>query len=102
MSQEHADVTTTDGWTTAESVAHRSSREPEELRGALETWLVRTLGAEARPTVTAIAGTAANGQSSETILFDAEWSDAGVPSRFELVARLAPSETRPAMCGCWL
>ena len=75
----------------AESVAHRSSREPEELRGSLQAWLTRTLPADAAPEIVDIAGTSANGQSSETILFDAEWADDGRRTHHELVARIAPA-----------
>ena len=66
MTQDRADVTTSEGWATAESVAHRSSREPEELRGALEAWLVGTLDAEARPTVAEIAGTSSNTRTNSS------------------------------------
>lgn len=62
----------------------RTSRDPETLRRGLEEWLGRQ--SETTPTVTDLAGTEANGMSSDTLLFCANW-----PEREErLVARLAP------------
>lgn len=78
------------GGITTESVVHRSSRSPEALRGALEAWLTRTLRTGAAPEIVDVRGTSANGQSSETILFDAEWDEDGRRSTHELVARVAP------------
>lgn len=61
----------------------RSSRSPEVLRDRLQDWL-RTHHPDA--TITGLAGTAANGMSSDTLIFDAAWD--GTAHR--LVARLAP------------
>jgi aminoglycoside phosphotransferase (APT) family kinase protein len=70
-----------------------SSRDRDQLASRLEAWLGTTLPAEAAPRITDLSGTAANGMSSETLLFDAEWTDHGLERHTErLVARLSPSE----------
>jgi aminoglycoside phosphotransferase (APT) family kinase protein len=68
----------------------RSSRDPETLRTALEHWLAGRLPGGAQPAVTDLHATSANGMSSETILFDAAWTEDGAPRQEGLVARLAP------------
>jgi aminoglycoside phosphotransferase (APT) family kinase protein len=65
----------------------RSSRSPELLRGRLQAWL-RDEHPDA--TITEIHGTAANGASSETLLFDATWTHQHGPQLHRLVARVAP------------
>jgi aminoglycoside phosphotransferase (APT) family kinase protein len=65
----------------------RSSRSPEIVQGRLEEWL---RGHRPDATVTDLQGTSANGMSSDTLLFDATWSDGGRPEDHRLVARLAP------------
>lgn len=65
----------------------RSSRDPDVLRARLETWL-RDHRPDAR--VTDLRGTSATGMSSDTLLFDATWSEAGRPAEHRLVARVAP------------
>ncbi|MBV8235263.1 MAG: phosphotransferase family protein, partial [Acidimicrobiia bacterium] len=69
---------------------HRSSRDPQQLRPKLETWLGGLLPAEAEPKVPDLEATSANGMSSETILFTAEWNEGGTARREQLVARVAP------------
>jgi aminoglycoside phosphotransferase (APT) family kinase protein len=73
----------------------RSSRDPAALRDGLEAWLQTKLEAGATPKVGEISGTSATGMSSETLLFDASWTESAAGStkrRTErLVARLAPS-----------
>lgn len=64
----------------------RSTRDPEVLSRQLGGWLATKLGLEAPATVTNLHSPTANGMSSETILFDAEWHGEVHP----LVARLAP------------
>src|SRR3954452_10836250 len=67
----------------------RSSRDPEVLRSVLRSWLASRLGVAAD--VTDVAGTDANGMSSDTVLFRATWPDAGgVTHDDALVARVAP------------
>ena len=67
-----------------------STRDPGDLRRRLEVWIAGRLPADAEPTVPPVESPAANGWSSETLLFDVEWTDGGdrVPER--LVARVAP------------
>lgn len=65
----------------------RSSRDPDELRAALERWL-RTVVPDARELrVSEVRGTDSTGMSSDTLIFDAGWDD-GIPR--PLVARVAP------------
>ncbi|MBV8950341.1 MAG: phosphotransferase, partial [Actinobacteria bacterium] len=61
-----------------------------ELKERLEGWLAPKYPASARPRVSALETPSSNGLSSETVLFDAEWSDRGAERRDELVARFAP------------
>ncbi len=68
----------------------RSSRDQERLRAQLEAWLRNRLDAAAAPAITEIAATSANGLSSDTILFTAEWTDDGTRQAHDLVARIAP------------
>src|SRR6476659_6723735 len=69
---------------------HRSSRDPQELRPRLESWLAGLLPAGAEPKIPELEATSANGMSSETVLFTAEWSEAGTAKSEQLVARIAP------------
>ena len=75
-----------------EAPIQRSSRDQDVLRTRLERWLAGRLPAGADPRITAIAGTSANGMSSETLVFEAEWSGGpeGERQARSLVARLAP------------
>jgi aminoglycoside phosphotransferase (APT) family kinase protein len=68
----------------------RSSRDLEGLRRRLEAWLATKLPDGAAPVVGSLEGTSANGMSSETLLFDAEWTDDGGRRPERLVARMAP------------
>jgi aminoglycoside phosphotransferase (APT) family kinase protein len=68
----------------------RSSRDAEQLRRDLERWLIGTLGSGRAPEVLDLHATSANGMSSETILFDARWTEAGREEEHGLVARIAP------------
>jgi len=70
---------------------HRSSRDPQELRPRLEAWLAGLLPAGAAPKVPELEATSANGMSSETILFTAEWTENGETQGHDLVARIAPN-----------
>ena len=69
----------------------RSSRDATTLPQALADWLAGLLPAGADPVVTLHSGVDANGMSSETLVLDAEWSEAGTRRRGEYVARVAPS-----------
>lgn len=68
----------------------RSSRDLEQLRVDLERWLATKLPAGANPLVPELTATSANGMSSETLLFQATWTEAGAPRSERLVARVAP------------
>jgi aminoglycoside phosphotransferase (APT) family kinase protein len=68
----------------------RSSRDLEQLRVDLRRWLEGRLPTGASPAVPELSATSANGMSSETLLFEATWSDAGSTRWERLVARAAP------------
>ena len=68
----------------------RSSRDPEVLRTSLEAWLAGVLPPAAQPHVSDVAGTEANGMSSDTVLFRASWQDNDGDHDEDLVARIAP------------
>jgi aminoglycoside phosphotransferase (APT) family kinase protein len=84
-------MTTEAGSTGQSTPIRRSSRDPDALRVLLEGWLASRLGLDSRPEVSDVAGTQANGMSSDTVLFRARWQDArdGAVDR-ALVARIAP------------
>jgi aminoglycoside phosphotransferase (APT) family kinase protein len=63
------------------------------MRRQLEAWLATKLPADAAPAIRSLEGTSANGMSSETLLFDAEWTQAGARRAERLVARVAPDAT---------
>jgi aminoglycoside phosphotransferase (APT) family kinase protein len=68
-----------------------STRDAEQLRQTLTTWLGERLGSPTPPDVPEIGSNSANGMSSETVLFRAGWTDAdGVDHAEDLVARIAP------------
>ena len=68
----------------------RSSRDRAELTERLCAWLRSTLPPGSEPTISGVEGTSANGMSSETLLFDAAWTQDGAPIEHRLVARVAP------------
>jgi aminoglycoside phosphotransferase (APT) family kinase protein len=71
----------------------RSSRDPEVLRARLESWLAGQLGGDAQPAVSDVKGTDANGMSSDTLLFRAQWRDENDEAHDRaLVARIAPDK----------
>jgi aminoglycoside phosphotransferase (APT) family kinase protein len=67
-----------------------STRDLDETRRRLESWLAGRLPPGAKPEVESVAAPAANGMSSETLLFDACWDEGG-RQQASLVARVAPS-----------
>ena len=69
-----------------------SSRDKAQVRAALEAWLRGRLGPAADARITDFVAPEGNGMSSETILFDADWTEAGERSSHRLVMRLAPAE----------
>src|SRR5713101_8000778 len=72
------------------SEPQRSSRDLAQVRGQLETWLAGRLPAGAAPSVQDLEATSANGMSSETLLFRADWTETGRRQSERLVARVAP------------
>jgi aminoglycoside phosphotransferase (APT) family kinase protein len=66
----------------------RSSRDPATLKNDLTDWLATKVS---EPEVGDISGTSATGMSSETLLFDATWTDGSRRRTEHLVVRLAPS-----------
>src|SRR5438552_3383721 len=70
----------------------RSSREPEQVRQRLESWLARRLPAASAPTVAEVHPTEATGVSTETLLFEARWTEDGRERTEQLVARVAPDQ----------
>ncbi len=68
----------------------RSSRDLEQLRVDLQQWLAQQLPEGADPQVPELSATSANGMSSETLLFEAAWTEGGQERWEPLVARAAP------------
>src|SRR5712671_6471805 len=68
----------------------RSSREPEQVRQRLESWLGGRLPAGSAPRVPEVHPTEATGVSTETLLFEARWIENGEERSEQLVARVAP------------
>jgi aminoglycoside phosphotransferase (APT) family kinase protein len=72
----------------------RTARDPSTVPALLAAWLATQLPDGADPRVTLHSGIDANGMSSETLVFDADWTDGdGGPRHGEYVARVAPSGT---------
>jgi aminoglycoside phosphotransferase (APT) family kinase protein len=71
----------------ATPIRKRSSRDPGEMRLRLARWLAARLP-EAE--ITALASPTASGMSSETLVFDVRYRDAGALRAASFVARLAP------------
>lgn len=69
----------------------RSSRDPATLPTRLAAWLATLLPEGAGPVVTLELGIAANGMSSETLVLDATWTEAGAVQVGRFVARVAPA-----------
>jgi aminoglycoside phosphotransferase (APT) family kinase protein len=69
----------------------RTARDPATVPGLLEGWLAGALPAGAEPKVVLHSGIDANGMSSETLVFDATWTEDGEQRTGEYVARVAPS-----------
>jgi aminoglycoside phosphotransferase (APT) family kinase protein len=66
-----------------------STRDPEQLRKQVAAWLSARV-ADPAAEVGAVQVPEKNGMSSETLLFDAVWSETGVRRDEQLVARVAP------------
>ncbi len=70
----------------------RSSRDPQQVAHRLESWLVRRLPAGSAPRVPEVHPTEATGVSTETLLFEARWTEDGRERSEQLVARVAPDQ----------
>ncbi len=68
----------------------RTSRDLEQLRFALQTWIARQLPAGADPQIPELTTSAATGMSSETVLFPVVWRDGQEVRNEQLVCRIAP------------
>jgi aminoglycoside phosphotransferase (APT) family kinase protein len=66
-----------------------STRDPAEFSARLEAWLAKR---HAGARISGLTTPASNGMSSETLLFDAEWSEHGTTHRRRCVARLPPDQ----------
>lgn len=66
-----------------------STRDQDELHARLGAWLADRVPEAA---ITGFQRPERNGMSSETVLFDAEWTESGTAARGSFVARLAPSD----------
>jgi len=73
----------------AESVT-KSTRDLEELRKQLGLWLAKVLPEGADPQVPRVSMSESNGMSSETVLFEAMWTEDGHERVGDFVARVAP------------
>lgn len=76
-------------WVDPESLTI-STRGAEELRVQLEQWLAARSG-DASATISSLDRPSANGMSSESVLFDAQWKEGGTAHSGEFVARLRPA-----------
>lgn len=68
----------------------RSSRDLEAVRAGLERALAGHAAGGTGHRVSGLTGTSENGMSSETLLFEAAWTEPSGPRRERLVARVAP------------
>jgi aminoglycoside phosphotransferase (APT) family kinase protein len=68
----------------------RSTRDPVELQRALATWLEGRLPQASGVAVSEVTSPSATGMSSETLLFDASWKEAGEARTGAFVARVEP------------
>lgn len=70
-------------------------RDPDEVARRLERWLAGRLGPRSAPRVTIAPVSGSSGISSETLLFDLQWNDAGAARAERLVARMEPDDPFP-------
>jgi aminoglycoside phosphotransferase (APT) family kinase protein len=68
----------------------RSTRDPAELQRALESWLAGRLPQGSGVAISEVTSPSATGMSSETLLFDASWNEAGEARTGAFVARVEP------------
>jgi aminoglycoside phosphotransferase (APT) family kinase protein len=68
----------------------RSTRDSSALRDALHAWLTDRLPGDTAPELSEVTSPSATGMSSETLLFDARWSEEGEKRTGSFVARVEP------------
>ncbi len=68
----------------------KTTRDPEVLRASLEGWLATKLPSDAKLSVAEVSSPSETGMSSETLLFDARWEQAGQSAEQAFVARVEP------------
>ncbi len=68
----------------------RSSRDREAMRARLEQWLSTKTDDASGVSVGPVSAPGGSGMSSETLLFDASWTEDGVGRDASLVARIEP------------
>lgn len=71
-----------------------SGRDPDELRRGLASWLATKVAADEEPAIGELATPDSTGYSSETLIFDASWTEGGEPRTESLVARMGPEMDR--------
>jgi aminoglycoside phosphotransferase (APT) family kinase protein len=76
-------------WVDPESLTI-STRGADDLRVQLERWLAARTG-DGSATISSLDRPSANGMSSESVLFDAQWEEGGAARSGEFVARLSPA-----------
>lgn len=67
-----------------------SYRDADELRTKLTHWFSRVLGPESAPRLSPLKAPGKAGMSSETLLFDMDWTENGKQRSGRFVARLPP------------
>ena len=71
----------------------RTTRDDNVIRERLQSYLASQLPGGANPRVSEISSPSASGMSSETLLFDATWTESGGgPGGGAFVGRMAPSQ----------
>ena len=75
----------------ADMTMQRSSRDADDVRTRLTTWLATVLPEGADPTVVLHSSVQENGLSSETVLLDVTWTEGGEQQAGQYVARVAPA-----------
>jgi len=70
----------------------RSTLDRGSIRQRLQDWLGKRLPEAAAPTISEVSTPSATGMSSETLLFDASWSEACTHRTASFAGRLAPDE----------
>jgi aminoglycoside phosphotransferase (APT) family kinase protein len=76
----------------APEVPTRSSRDRAELRTRMTTWLGSRLGPDSDVELSDVTSPGGSGMSSETLLFDATWTEDGARRTHALVARVEPDD----------